>query len=343
MATKPTTVPRFAITAGGADAANIAAPTSGEADSGYVVGQTVVSSSKINFLFNWIYKWVLYLKDAVLIADAGSALPGVTATGDGAAPGAQFTPGGAGSPARGALAIPPQTAPTAPSNGDVWTTAAALFARINGATKTQAALETAQTFTQPQTFTGSGANGAVNLVPQTAPSAPSNGDLWTTTAAFFARIAGSTFTLAFLQGVQAFTGTITFTPSASNTNGVTATGNGSGHGVVGTGGAGGNASGVRGTGGSSGGNGVTGTGAGSDAGVQGVGGPTAGSSGVQAVGSAAQTDAWALRASPQSGALRGSFHMDAQSTPINCQPGDMWWDGTNYKVCKVTGTAITLI
>lgn len=49
--------------------------------------------------------------------------------------------------------IPHGTAPTSPVNGDFWSTTTAFFARVNGATKTLANLEDAQTFALAQTFT----------------------------------------------------------------------------------------------------------------------------------------------------------------------------------------------
>lgn len=133
MATKPTTVPRWAETAGGTPAANITTPSSGEQDTGYTSNQ-IPTSGKLNWLFRFLYDWILYLKDAVFVATSGSGLAGVDATGDGTTPGVKATPGGAGSPARGALNLVPQADPSAPSNGDVWTTVNGLFARIAGAT-----------------------------------------------------------------------------------------------------------------------------------------------------------------------------------------------------------------
>jgi len=50
------------------------------------------------------------------------------------------------------LRLPHGTAPTAPVNGDVWSTTTGLLYRINGATKTSADLETAQTFASVKTF-----------------------------------------------------------------------------------------------------------------------------------------------------------------------------------------------
>src|SRR6267142_2322135 len=89
------------------------------------------------------------LADYIALLWAG-AFTGQTA----ASPGLKATAGGGGAPGTGALNLVPQVAPSAPANGDLWTTTAALFARINAATKTLAALETPQTFTAAQTFTG---------------------------------------------------------------------------------------------------------------------------------------------------------------------------------------------
>jgi hypothetical protein len=50
------------------------------------------------------------------------------------------------------LRLPHGTAPSSPTNGDVWSTTSGLFYRINGATKTSADLETAQTFASVKTF-----------------------------------------------------------------------------------------------------------------------------------------------------------------------------------------------
>lgn len=59
------------------------------------------------------------------------------------------------------LRIPHGTAPSAPTNGDIWSTTAGLLYRINGSTKTSADLETVQTFTGAKTFSAniSGTNG----------------------------------------------------------------------------------------------------------------------------------------------------------------------------------------
>lgn len=50
--------------------------------------------------------------------------------------------------------LPAGAAPTSPVNGDLWTTTASLFTRINGTTYTMATLEGAQTFSGANTFSG---------------------------------------------------------------------------------------------------------------------------------------------------------------------------------------------
>lgn len=59
------------------------------------------------------------------------------------------------------LRIPHGTAPTSPTNGDIWTTTTGLFARINGATVGPYGIGTARTFYQTA-----------------APSTPTAGDIW---------------------------------------------------------------------------------------------------------------------------------------------------------------------
>lgn len=80
---------------------------------------------------------------------------------------------------------------------------------------------------------------------------------------------------ASLAVANTFTAPATWNNATPNSNAVAATGNGTGHGVVGTGGAT-SGSGVRGTGGGPNGVGVVGTGLGTGAGVSGTGGATSG-------------------------------------------------------------------
>ncbi|MDG2532083.1 hypothetical protein P6144_00335 [Sphingomonas sp. HITSZ_GF] len=82
------------------------------------------------------------------------------------------TTGGAG------LNIPHGTAPTTPSNGDVWTTSAGVFARVNGVTKqidgATSNFTSKVNFAAPTTSAAS-----INLgVSSNTPSAPINGDVW---------------------------------------------------------------------------------------------------------------------------------------------------------------------
>jgi hypothetical protein len=59
------------------------------------------------------------------------------------------------------IRIPHGTAPTSPTNGDIWTTTTGLFARINGGTVGPYGIGTARTFYQTS-----------------APSTPTTGDIW---------------------------------------------------------------------------------------------------------------------------------------------------------------------
>jgi len=96
--------------------------------------------------------------------------------------------------------LPPGTTPTSPVTGDVWmTTGGGVFWRNGAATRTAVAIEGAQTLTGAKTFsalvttaaTASGGAG-LNAPHGTAPTAPANGDIWTTTAGLFVRINGAT-------------------------------------------------------------------------------------------------------------------------------------------------------
>lgn len=65
--------------------------------------------------------------------------------------------------------LPAGTAPTAPVNGDVWTTTGGLFSRVNGVSQQSAAVNIANTFTAQQTF---------NTVATVAFSPPTFGGTW---------------------------------------------------------------------------------------------------------------------------------------------------------------------
>lgn len=104
-----------------------------------------------------------------------------------------------------ALIIPHGAAPSAPTNGSIWSTTAALFARINGATQTLMTLA-GGTLTGILNTVASGTSRAGLNVPHgSAPTSPTNGDLWSTTAAFFARINGTTRQIATTDAAETLT------------------------------------------------------------------------------------------------------------------------------------------
>lgn len=78
------------------------------------------------------------------------------------------------------------------TNGDVWSTTAGFFHRVNGATKTVSYLEGA-TYTGAVITAASTTSGAGFRLPAgAAPTAPLDGDVWTTTGGLYARINGAT-------------------------------------------------------------------------------------------------------------------------------------------------------
>lgn len=96
------------------------------------------------------------------------------------------------------LAIPHGAAPSAPVNGDLWSTTAALFAQINGNTRTISVLEAAETYTAKKTFPVAGAGFAsLNVPAGAAPTSPVDGDLWATSTQLVYRMAGVSRNVAF--------------------------------------------------------------------------------------------------------------------------------------------------
>lgn len=135
------------------------------------------------------------------------------------------------STAGASINLPHGAAPTTPNNGDMWTTTVATFVRINGATKTLADLESAQTISGVKTFSSTiiapaatTALASIRLPHGAAPTTPTNGDMWTTTAAVFARVNGATKTLADLESTQTISGAKTFSTGPTLTNGATFSG-----------------------------------------------------------------------------------------------------------------------
>jgi hypothetical protein len=79
------------------------------------------------------------------------------------------------------LRLPHGSAPTTPTNGDLWTTTTGLVGRFNGFTRTMAQREGSNTFSAgaKQTFTSSSTTAGSNLAPiATDPSTLANGDIW---------------------------------------------------------------------------------------------------------------------------------------------------------------------
>lgn len=101
------------------------------------------------------------------------------------------------------LNLPHGAAPSAPVNGDIWTTTTNLSWRQNGATYNAMNLNGSQQVSGVKTFTAEpimptpAAGGASIRLPHgVAPSAPVDGDFWTTTAGIYARLNGATINLA---------------------------------------------------------------------------------------------------------------------------------------------------
>ncbi len=91
------------------------------------------------------------------------------------------------------------TAPTSPTNGDLWATGSGVFAYVNGATVGPLGSGGGSTFTggtltsQLTTYTVNGGSAPLNIPPATSnPVSPSNGDLWMASDGLYYRAAGST-------------------------------------------------------------------------------------------------------------------------------------------------------
>jgi hypothetical protein len=65
---KPSSLPRWAETAGGAAASNIVEPNSGKKDTGYITGGDIPASGGLNWFMRLIYKWAQWT-DAFANAD----------------------------------------------------------------------------------------------------------------------------------------------------------------------------------------------------------------------------------------------------------------------------------
>lgn len=96
------------------------------------------------------------------------------------------------------IGIPHGSAPTSPVNGDVWSSTAGFFVRVNGNTRTVSVLEAAETYTAKKTFpAGNTSAASLNVPAGAAPTSPADGDLWATTSQLLYRMNGATKYVAF--------------------------------------------------------------------------------------------------------------------------------------------------
>lgn len=104
--------------------------------------------------------------------------------------------------------IPHGSAPTTPTNGDIWSTTAGLFFRANGTTQgpLTGGTFTGGTLSSALITTASVAGAAGFNVPHgTAPTTPNNGDFWSTTGGFFGRLNGTTVTFSYASATETLT------------------------------------------------------------------------------------------------------------------------------------------
>jgi hypothetical protein len=306
VAAKPGTLPRWARTAGGVDASNLATPSSGEQDAGWANGQNPVSSSKMNWLFNWLYQWAVWLNDSPAFTTVSSNVPGLSATGNGTGSGLVGTGGatnasgvrGVGGATNG-LGVDGQGAGSSAGVQGTGGTTGRGGNFIGGATSGDGVL-------------GTGTGGGNGVAGQ-GQGAGKGGSF--TGGATGDGVVGT-------GGATSGSGG-TFSGVAGNGNGVNGTGQGSGKGGSFTAGATG--IGVAGVGGATSGDGVTGTGtAGNSRGGNFSGQGTA--EGVLGTGGA--TGAPGVKATAGSGNTRGSLSLTGQASPSAPSDGDMWYDTT---------------
>ena len=168
--------------------------------------------------------------ESATAATTYAALAGATFTGE------VITP--ASTTSNAGLTITPGTAPTSPTNGEIWATTSDLQIRLNGVTETIAeqswvtsqgyltstdltpyALKAGATFTGLVTTVASTTTTAGLNVPHgAAPTTPVNGDVWSTTGGLFWRQNGSTKQAMNLGDTQTVSGNVTFS-NANNTFG----------------------------------------------------------------------------------------------------------------------------
>lgn len=117
------------------------------------------------------------------------------------------------------LTVPHGVAPSSPVNGDVWSTTAGFFARVNGNTRTFSVLEASEAYTAKKTFAASGTGAAsLNVPAGAAPSSPVDGDLWATSSLLTYRMNGVSRNVVFADqlGALATLSTISTAQIAAN-------------------------------------------------------------------------------------------------------------------------------
>ena len=116
-------------------------------------------------------------------------------TGDSATGKISFLASAAGA---SSIGVPHGTAPSAPVNGDVWSTTGGFFFQINGSTFAVSLQNSAETYTAKKTFpAGSTSFASLNIPAGAAPTSPVNGDLWATATQLAYRMNGVSKNVAF--------------------------------------------------------------------------------------------------------------------------------------------------
>ena len=174
--------------------------------------------------------------ESATAATTYAALAGATFTGE------VITP--ASTTSNAGLTITPGTAPTSPTNGEIWATTSDLQVQLNGVTETIAEQSwvtsqgyiTSSALTPYAPLAGATFTGKVNTLATTtttagfniphgtAPTTPVNGDIWTTTSGLLWRQNGSTKQAMNLGDTQTVSGNITFSNASLTLGNSTAAG-----------------------------------------------------------------------------------------------------------------------
>lgn len=108
------------------------------------------------------------------------------------------------------LNYPTGVAPSAPNAGDVWTTTTNLLVRLNSLSQNVITDQFATFLVKVATPASAAGSAGLSVPHGAAPSSPANGDVWSTTAAFFGRLNGATVQFATITDL-----TTTYAPLAS--------------------------------------------------------------------------------------------------------------------------------